>query len=177
MKINFKLEKEDLINFSLFNYKERLKKSKTNKIIILIVTLYLIFNYVIQIIQDGTFTIEDWIGLFTTLLVMFIIFFINYLIFKKLNIYLIRRSINKWDFSSSIWKYNLEILDNNFRIQWDESETKFSMNKIINIVENDKYFYLYFNAFGAYVINKNTVAWDKDEMFKFFRDNLKIKTK
>lgn len=28
MKINFKLEKEDLINFSLFSYNERLKKIK-----------------------------------------------------------------------------------------------------------------------------------------------------
>lgn len=176
MKINFKLEKEDLINFSLFSYSEKLKKSKINKSIILIVTIYLAISFIPKIILDDI-TIEDWISMLIVSLVMFVVFFINNTIFKKLNVNIIKKSINKWNFTSSLWEYNLTIIDNNFIIQWNESETKFSINKIINIIENVEYFYLYFNSCSAYVINKNTVTWDKEKMFQYFRENFKDKTK
>lgn len=45
------------------------------------------------------------------------------------------------------------------------------------MIEDEKYFYLYFNSYSTYVINKYSVTWDKEEMFQFFRENFKDKAK
>lgn len=172
MKIMFKVEKEDLINFSLFSNKKRQKESKINKIMILVIIAFLLISYIPEITREG-FSVETGIAIFITLLIVFVIFFVTNPIFNKLNQYLIKKGINKWNFSANFWEFYLEIHDNSFKISWNEVETIFPVDKIINIIENEKYFYLYLTTCSAYAINKESVSWDKEEMFQFFREKSK----
>lgn len=170
MKITYTLNKEDIINFSKFNYLRNKKMNFKKRFYFDISFMFLFFVIILNI---------NWFNIFTfyCIVVYLIILILLKIYYDKLIIFYLKKSINKWNYESNYWDYEIEIIDDKLHIIGKDSETKISLNKIIEIIENEKYFYLYITSSSAYAINKNSVKWDKEEIFIFLKKHAEFLNK
>ena len=141
-------------------------------------------------------TVKALIVLFVTIVLLAVVFFLNnqilnacyafggYILFVALMYFMIRHSINKqWQTNKSLQAFETYIFDvTEFTVKSFDGEKQTGLSVIkysdlFQVISTAKYYFIYISNLQAYIINKENVGDNLNELNSILFINCKIKTK